>query len=240
MNIIINTISQFFSEPFLNLAHSSNGIPILFAFLLGIVGASAPCQFTGNIGAITIYGNQSFQKGIPWSEAFLFTLGKIIAFSIVGLVVWIFGTELRGQLTLVFPIIRKGIGPLFILIGLFMIGLIKIKWNQPILKSFVSNNNYFASFLMGLSFSLAFCPTMFVIFFITLMPVALSNSFGFLFPTIFAIGTTVPLLITLLIIWYLGFSGALMKKGRKMGAIIQKVSGMILLIIGLFDTLTYW
>lgn len=60
-------------QPALNLLNGAEGIPILFAFLLGIVGALAPCQFSANLGAITMYGNKSLQEQIAWREIlFLF------------------------------------------------------------------------------------------------------------------------------------------------------------------------
>lgn len=61
---------------FIEIANSTKSIPILFSFLLGVVGTLAPCQLTGNISAMTLYGNQSLQKGISWKHILLFILGK--------------------------------------------------------------------------------------------------------------------------------------------------------------------
>lgn len=226
-------------RPILNLTYSTESIPILFAFILGIVGALAPCQFTGNIGAITLYGNKSVQKGLAWADVFLFTLGKIVVFSGIGLLVWSFGNEFEGKLTIIFPWIRNLIGPILILVGSFLMGFIKIKRNFFFFK-YNQKGGKWGSFFMGISFSLGFCPTMFVLFFVTLMPVVLSTSYGFVLPSIFALGTTLPLFVALLLIWYYGAGGVILKKGRKIGSIIQRVAGIILILLGIFDTLTYW
>lgn len=61
-----------------------------------------------------------------------------------------------------------------------------------------------------------------------------------LFSPIFALGTAIPLLIVISIIWYLGGSGVVMKKGRKFGMVIQKIAGALMLLLGIFDTITYW
>ncbi|KIQ93353.1 hypothetical protein LH47_02582 [Anoxybacillus thermarum] len=50
MYSFLSQISNFLSQPFLNMANSMTEIPILSAFLLGIVGAMAPCQITSNLG----------------------------------------------------------------------------------------------------------------------------------------------------------------------------------------------
>src|SRR4051794_32798550 len=96
-------LSVWLSRPFLNMAHSFETIPIMFAFVLGLVGALAPCQFTGNISAIMLYGNQSLQKKIQWKNVFSFIFGKIISLSALGLLIWLVGNEIEQRLTLYFP-----------------------------------------------------------------------------------------------------------------------------------------
>ncbi|UOQ94018.1 sulfite exporter TauE/SafE family protein [Halobacillus shinanisalinarum] len=239
---IFSNISNFFSQPFFNLANQWEGIPLLSAFLLGLVGAVAPCQFTGNIGAITIYGNRSLQKNVPWMHVSLFVLGKLVVFSGLGLVVWLLGKEFQANFTLFIPVIRKLIGPILILIGLFMAGFFKMRWsvNFGKIPERYMKDSKIGSFLMGVSFTLAFCPTMFILFFMTLMPVVLSTSYGVVLPSVFAIGTSVPLLLSIFIIWYFELGGKFMKQGRKIGSVVQRIAGWILIIIGLLDTLTYW
>ena len=119
-------ISYTLSRPFLTLVNNTEGIPLLFAFLLGIIGAMAPCQFTGNLGAIMVYGNKSLQNRIAWTETLFFILGKMIVFSLLGLIVWVLGSEVQSSCTYYFPWFRRIVGPVLILIGLFMLGIIKI------------------------------------------------------------------------------------------------------------------
>ncbi|MDQ1001541.1 cytochrome c-type biogenesis protein [Neobacillus niacini] len=239
---LLSQFSSFVSKPFFIIANNLESWPIIFALLLGIVGALAPCQLTGNISALTLYGNRSFQQKIVWKDVFFFTLGKIAVFSLLGGLVWILGREIQDSLISYFPWIRKIMGPLLIIVGLYMVGLIKL---QGTIKLFKGSKDYeqetpFGSFMLGFSFSLAFCPTMFILFFVTLMPIALSSSYGFILPSIFAFGTALPLILFILIIWYLGAGGLLIKKGKKLGASIQRVSGVLIILLGIFDTLTYW
>ncbi|MEH7250342.1 sulfite exporter TauE/SafE family protein [Neobacillus niacini] len=239
---LMSQFSSFVSKPFFIIANNLESWPVLFALILGIVGALAPCQLTGNISALTLYGNRSFQEKVVWRDVIFFTLGKIVAFSLLGGLVWILGREIQDNLITYFPWIRKIMGPLLIIVGLYMLGLIKIKGT---INLFRGSKKYkqetpFGSFMLGFSFSLAFCPTMFILFFVTLMPVVLSNSYGFILPSIFAFGTALPLILFIFIIWYLGGGGVLMKKGRKFGGIIQRISGIIMLLLGIMDTLTYW
>ncbi|MCU5704292.1 urease accessory protein UreH domain-containing protein [Bacillus wiedmannii] len=238
---MFSTISEWsyqLMSPLMDVANATKSIPLLFAFLLGIVGTLAPCQLTGNISAITLYGNQSLQKGHAWKHILLFILGKIIAFTTLGLFVWFLGKEIQQILTLYFPWLRKIIGPLLILMGLMLAGIIKGRNFFPI--KFIRKQNEVGSCLLGFFFSLAFCPTMFVLFFGTLIPLSFSYNYGYLFPTFFSIGTALPIVVLMFIIFYLGLNGALLKKSRKIGKFIQLITGVLLILIGLYDTTLYW
>src|SRR5690606_12712153 len=105
---------------------------------------------TGNISAMTIYGNRSLVERVPWLHIFLFIVGKIVVFSIIGLVIWLLGKEVHSTLTQMFMILRKFIGPLLILVGIFMMGL--ISWGKTG-KTFKIptrlRDSYLGIFLMG-------------------------------------------------------------------------------------------
>ncbi|MFX3623332.1 MAG: sulfite exporter TauE/SafE family protein [Ectobacillus sp.] len=242
---MFTTMSQWSYQlmaPIMDIANAARSLPVLFAFLLGVVGTLAPCQLTGNISAMTLYGNRSVQRGASWTHVMLFIFGKVIAFTLLGLLVWLLGKEVQQQLLTYFPWLRKLIGPLLIITGLLLTGVIKVHWPLSIfrLSEYVSKQGKAGSFLMGFLFSLAFCPTMFVLFFGTLMPVSLTSSYGYLFPALFAIGTALPVIVLITIISYLGLIGAVLKKSRKIGKSIQIIAGLFMIAIGIYDSMLYW
>lgn len=239
MYTLLNEMSNFLNKPFMNIANNAEAIPVIGALALGLVGALAPCQISGNISAITLYGNRALQKNVHWMEILLFTLGKIVIFSALGFMFWLLGNEVKPILIQIFPWVRKTMGPLMITVGLFMIGTIKISWKTPQIKV-VTKKSRLGSFLMGATFALAFCPTMFVLFFVSLMPLVLSTSYGAVLPAVFAIGTSFPLILFVTFIWFFGFDGTLLKRGRKIGAYIQKAAGLFMIFLGVLDILTYW
>lgn len=239
---LLSDLSQALSDPFLSMVDESKEIPMLGAFILGLVGALAPCQLTGNMGAITFYGNRTIQTNKQWVEVFFFIFGKIFVFSALGFFVWLLGQELQMLLPEYFSIFRKLMGPLFIVMGLVLIGVFQLKWVSRVSEKLpeFKGSGKTGSFLMGAIFSISFCPTMFSLFFFGLMPLVLNSSYGAVLPPIFAIGTSVPLIVFLMIIYVLGVDGALMRRSKKIGQFIQKIAGLILLLIGIMDTITYW
>lgn len=242
MYSLMSRFSQTISEPVTVFLHSFEHSPIIVALLLGLIGAVAPCQLTGNMSAITFYGNRTVQIKNNWGEIVAFIAGKVVVFSLIGLLAWIFGQSFETKMTEYFPLFRKVIGPLLIGTGLVLLGIFKFTFINRLTMHIpmVLKEGKSGSFMLGASFSLAFCPTMFVLFFVWLMPTVVSTSYGFLLPAVFGIATSIPLILLFGLIWFFDAKRFVMKKSIKMGRIIQKTAGVILIIIGIFDTITYW
>lgn len=239
---ILSELSRVLSEPFYGMIYDSGQLPIVTAFILGMIGALAPCQLTGNISAITFYGSRSLHTKNQWIDAYWFIIGKLFVFSFLGFCVWIIGHEFQEAIISFFSWSRKFMGPFIVFLGLFLFGFFQLSWINRITTIIpqYSKEGKLGSFLMGVTFSISFCPTMFMLFFVTLMPIVLQSNYGFILPSIFGIGTSVPLIVVLVIIWFLGVNGTLLKKSRRIGQIVQKTAGVILILFGTLDTLTYW
>ncbi|MFG3613557.1 urease accessory protein UreH domain-containing protein [Rummeliibacillus stabekisii] len=242
MYTLISKTSQTISNPLVEYLNSYDHFPLVFAFLLGLVGSVAPCQLTGNVSAITFYGNRTIQSKNTFVETIFFILGKITVFSLIGLFSWIFGQSFETKMTVYFPIFRQAIGPLMIITGLVLIGIFKLRLLNRLMSHIpvVFKKGKLGSFMLGASFSIAFCPTMFVLFFVWLMPTVISTSYGFILPAVFGVSTAIPLILIFFLIWFFDAKRIIMRIGMKAGRIIQVVTGALLLIIGIVDTITFW
>ncbi|MEB2282432.1 sulfite exporter TauE/SafE family protein [Lysinibacillus xylanilyticus] len=242
MYTLMSKISQAISGPITVFLNSYEHSPFIIAILLGLIGALAPCQLTGNMSAITFYGSRTLQMKNNWQEIVFFILGKVVVFSLIGFFAWLFGQSFETEMTKYFPIFRKALGPIMLLTGLVLIGILKLKFLDQISMYIPSvlKDGKLGSFLMGASFSIAFCPTMFVLFFVWLMPTVATSSYGVILPAIFGIATSVPLLVMLGLIHLFDAKRFIMRTSMKMGRVIQIVAGVMLIIIGVADTITYW
>jgi len=239
---LLSRISETISEPLTGLVLSFTDNPPVFVLILGLIGAVVPCQLTGNMSAITFYGNRTIQMKTDWKEIFSFIAGKVVVFSILGLLAWLLGQSFETKMTDYFPVFRKIIGPLIIITGLVLLGVLKLGFLHQITSRIPMQlrEGKLGSFMLGASFSLAFCPTMFLIFFVWLMPVVVTTSYGFILPAIFGVATSLPLLLLFFLIWLFDAKRLIMKTSRKVGAFIQRFAGVALVLIGLFDTITFW
>lgn len=244
MYSFFSKMSVFISEPFVNAANTD--IAFIAALFLGFVGSLAPCQISANVAAITYFGNRQFQEKLSWVETSVYILGKIAVFVLLGTFFWFFGQQVAKEFIPFLAYARKLLGPLIILIGFFMIGWIGLpfqfgaRFSEFLKKQSDRIGGKSGAFLMGAAFSLGFCPTMYVLFFGTLMPLAIQSSYGIVLPPVFAVGTAMPFLLFAGLTVGFGLDRVMIKRARRFGSWIQKAAGIFFIIFGISDTLTYW
>lgn len=191
-----------------NLLDSST-IPVLTAFLLGILTSISPCPLATNITAIGfISKNIESRHRIFWN-GILYTVGRIITYAGIGFILIPILREGASIFVIQKTIGKYGemiISPALIIIGLFM--LFGNRLNLPKFGYSVEGtkrSGLWGALLLGVLFSLAFCPTSGVFYFGMLMPMAAAETGGVLLPVVFAIATGLPVI---LVSWILAYSVA--------------------------------
>ena len=190
------------------LQHGST-VPILTAFLLGLLTAVSPCPLATNIAAVGYISKDLENRRRVFLNGLLYTLGRVATYTLLGAVLI---AVLRAGAS-VFAI-QKAIGkwgemliaPALILIGLFM--LFGHRLNLPNFGfsgrgERMGRGGGWGALLLGILFSLAFCPTSGVFYFGMLIPMSATSAGGYLLPVLFAIATALPVLATA---WILAFS----------------------------------
>lgn len=106
-----------------NLLDSST-VPILTAFLLGLLTAISPCPLATNIAAVGYISKDMANRSRIFSNGLLYTLGRAAAYTMLGAVLITVLREGASVFTIQKAIGKWGevlIGPALILIGLFML-----------------------------------------------------------------------------------------------------------------------
>jgi len=92
-----------------------------------------------------------------------------------------------------------------------------------------------------MAFALAFCPTLFFLFFGLTIPLALASPGGIVVPALFALGTTIPLLIVLGALALGAHSSTGVTRAlHRLQPRLNRFAGVILILAGLNDTIIYW
>ena len=184
---------------FINILIDSYNIPLLTAFLLGVLTSISPCPLATNITAIAYISKEIKTVKNTLLNGLFYTLGRGISYTLLATLIY-FGLS-SFQISNIFQGWGdKVLGPVLIVIGLIMFGMIKINiggHNEKIekLKERLAEKGYIGSLLLGVLFALAFCPYSGVLFFGVLIPLVLRSPESLLLPPLFALGTGLPVII---------------------------------------------
>ena len=220
-------------------------LPVASAVLFGLIAAGSPCQLTTNVSAL-VYASRESSKAGAFISALAYAAGKISVYSVVGALVILAGFRLEAASIPVVVVARRLLGPLMILVGLGMLGVIRLRgaFGQRLslrLRDALPTRGAAGAFLLGAAFSFAFCPTLFWLFFGLTVPLALRSFGGWIFPGLFAVGSTLPLLVASSVV-AAGFGGVERLAGgmSRMYRAAGGVAGGIFVLAGLHDTVVYW
>ncbi len=184
---------------FINTLIDNYNIPLLTAFLLGVLTSISPCPLATNITAIAYISKEIKTVKNTLLNGLFYTLGRGISYAFLATLIYIGLSSF--QISSIFQGWGdKVLGPILIVIGLIMFGVIKINLgikNKKIekLKEWLAAKGYIGSLLLGVLFALTFCPYSGVLFFGVLIPLVLKSPEGLLLPPLFALGTGLPVII---------------------------------------------
>jgi cytochrome c biogenesis protein CcdA len=206
-------------------------IPLLSAFLLGLLSAISPCTLAANIAAVAYVAKEIKTARNILLNGLFYTLGRGLSYTLLGVLIY-FGVSSFSISRILEGWGSLALGPIMIIFGLVMFDVIKLKFNGQSkifedIKIWLSNKGYLGSLLLGMLLALAFCPYSGVLFFGILIPMTVESSEGFLLPTLFALGTGLPVMLFAFLI---AFS---MQRVSQVFNIMQKVEKAIRLIIAL-------
>lgn len=214
-------------------------LPVLAAFVLGLLTAIAPCPLATNVTATAYIAKTITNTKKVLLSGVLYTLGRMLSYTLIGALIY-FGTS-KFQLAKLFQGNgEKYIGFVLIIIGLIMLDVIKLNFLGA--GSFTDkasdkfkDKGLLGSFLLGALFALAFCPYSGALFFAMLIPMTLSSASGLLLPAVFSLGTGLPvILFSLVIAFSIEKLGHYFKVVTKMEKVMRLLAGIIFILTGLY------
>jgi cytochrome c biogenesis protein CcdA len=162
--------------------------PWITSLVLGLLTAISPCPLATNITAVGFISRDIENRNRVFINGLLYTLGRAITYTSIAFIIFLGADQLKfsgffqryGE---------KILGPLLIIIGLFMLDVIKINFpGFGRLTSRIQNKKkwgYLDAVLLGLLFALAFCPYSGVLYFGMLVPLTVASASGLYLPSIY-------------------------------------------------------
>ncbi len=220
-----------------NILDSTN-LPFLSALILGLMTAISPCPLATNITAMAFISKDIKNKRKVFINGLIYTLGRSISYTAIGLLFY-FGASKFMIAGFFQKYGERALGPILILIGLFMLDFIRIKFpglgklNEKMEEKGVSG--FWGVLLLGIIFALGFCPYSGVLYFGMLVPMTISSASGLYLPIIFAIGTGLPVII---FAWFLAYTvggiGSVYNKIKNFEKWFRRVVAVIFLLVGIY------
>ena len=224
-------------EVLTNLLDNST-MPWLTALLLGLMTAISPCPLATNITAIGFISKDLEDRNRVFFNGLFYTLGRAITYTGIAFIIFLGADQLKfsgffqryGE---------KIIGPLLIIIGLFMLDIFKINFPgfNKLTSGFQNKKKwrYIDAVLLGMVFALAFCPYSGVLYFGMLVPLTITSASGLYLPVIFAIATGIPVI---LFAWVLAYTisgiGGLYNKIKVFEFWFRRLIAIVFICVGIY------
>jgi len=224
------------------------------AFWLGLLTSISPCPLATNIAAISFLGRSVGNTRKVLLSGLMYTLGRTVVYVVLGvLILWVLqgasADDPSGAGAGVSRFLQKYmgtiLGPVLILLGMLLLGMLEFTGSLNLgggkgLQDRIAKGGAFWAFPLGVLFALSFCPVSASLFFGGLIALSTQNSSPILLPTLFGMGTAVPVIVFAFLIAFAGqYVGKAFNRLTQIEKWIRLATGVVFIVAGLYYTLTY-
>lgn len=231
-------------EEFLSNIYSNSNLPVWSALILGLMTAISPCPLATNITAMGFISKDLDNRRRVFYNGIVYTIGRAFSYTLLAFILFIGADQFKIS-GLFQQYGEKFLGPLLVIIGLFMLGIIRL--NFPGFSRFSdkfqnkSSHTYLDVFLLGVVFALAFCPYSGVLYFGMLIPMTIHSASGLYLPVVFAFATGIPVII---FAWLLAFTvsgvGKLYNRIKTFEMWFRRIVAVLFIGIGVYYSIIVW
>lgn len=219
-------------------------IPVFSAIWFGILTSVSPCPLATNILATSYIGKHIDKPYGTLIAGLFYTIGRAAAYIAVSIIIIYSLLSIPEISFFLQEHINKIIGPVLIIVGLFIMEIIPLRLKGFSLSGEIQERlgggNVLGASLMGFAFALSFCPISAALFFGSVIPLALKYESKLLLPFLYGVGTALPVLLFAVIISYASrYAGTFFNKLSVVEKWLRNITGILFLIIGIYFILKY-
>ncbi len=216
------------------------------AFWLGLLTSISPCPLATNIAAISYIGKQVNKPSQVLFAGILYTFGRTASYVVVALIVVKSLLSISAVSMFLQQNLNQALGPILIVVGLLLLDVIPWPWTgsgsvvSEKIQAKVRNMGLWGAGMLGLTFALTFCPVSAALFFGSLIPLAIKHESSVYLPSIYGIGTALPVVMFSFIIT---FAANRLSKAFNIFTIIEhwmrRITAVIFVVVGIYYCLIY-
>jgi len=219
-------------------------IPIFSAIWFGILTSISPCPLATNIIATTYIGKQIKNTYGTLIAGLFYTIGRAFAYVVISSII-VFSLLSVPEISFFLQEnMNKILGPLLIIAGLFVLKILSFSFggfsfSENFQKS-LGAGSIVGACILGFIFALSFCPISAALFFGSIIPLSLKYESRLVLPSLYGVGTALPVLLFSLIISYSSrFAGNFFNKLTAVELWLRRITGLLFLIIGTYFCMKY-
>ena len=214
-------------------------LDVFSALWLGILTSISPCPLATNIAAVSFVARDvGSAKRVLWSSL-IYSAGRMLTYVTIAVLAVASLLSLPEVSFFLESNMHKVIGPILIVVGIILLEVLPISFSA----SFVGNSlqeragkwGLWGSGLLGILFAVTFCPLSAALFFGSLIPLAVDGKSSILMPSVYGLGTALPVLVFALIMAFSMKSfGKFFDKLTKMEKWARKCTAVVFILAGIY------
>ena len=216
------------------------------ALWFGILTSISPCPLATNITAVTYIGSRISTQGGVFMAGVLYMLGRMLTYTVLGTTLVSSAQSVPAVANFLQKYMNILLGPLLILIGLILLNVIKFNMGDGAgtiankLHGRIDRIGLLGAYLLGIIFALSFCPVSAALFFGSLFSVALKNDSGIILPSVYGIGTALPVLFFAIV---MGISARVAARAVNRISVFEtwarRITAAVFILAGVYYCVTY-
>lgn len=216
------------------------------ALWFGILTSISPCPLATNIVAVSYIGSRiSTRKGV-FIAGLLYMSGRMLTYAVLGAVLVSSTQAIPAVANFLQKYMNILLGPILILTGLILLNIVKPGMGNAAgsianhLQDRIRHLGIYGAALLGILFALSFCPVSAALFFGSLFSIALKHGSGIILPSIYGIGTALPVLAFAIL---MGFSAGQVSRAYDKVALFEiwarRITAVVFVLAGIYHCYTY-
>jgi cytochrome c biogenesis protein CcdA len=216
------------------------------ALWLGVLTSISPCPLATNIAAISYIGKRVDRQPRVLLAGLLYTLGRTLAYFLVALLIVKSLVSMSAVSMFLQRHASQALGPVLIVVGVLLLDVIPWPWTGrgssvlERLRGKAEQLGLAGAALLGMIFALAFCPVSAALFFGSLIPLSLRHQSWILMPTVYGVGTALPVVVFSLILAFA--ANRLSRAFSALTAIerwLRRLTAAVFILVGGYYCLVY-
>ena len=219
----------------------SSDVPVLTAFILGLLTAVSPCPLATNITAIGFISKDINSKNRTFLYGLLYTFGRIVAYSLLGALLIFMLRRGIDTFDLQSEVSHWGevlLSPVLIVVGVLMLVGDRLPLSRFGLNASERSERLrgaWGSVMLGILFAMAFGPTSGLFYFGMLIPMSASASGGYALPAVYALATGLPVVT---VAWTIAYSmsniAGFYQKMQVFQKWLNRIVAVLFIVVGIY------